>query len=55
MIPGAPLATPATTGTFAHVNSATVSGDDNRCRRQRRRPVPATTTAQAFIRQVDLG
>ncbi len=55
VIPGASLATPATTGTFAHVNSATVSGDDNSgAAGNADGPYSATTTAQAFIRQVDL-
>lgn len=54
-VPDASLATPATTGTFAHVNTATVTGDDGTgAAGNADGPYTATTTAQVFIRQIDL-
>ncbi len=54
-IPDVTLATATTTGTYAHVNTATVVGDDNSgAPGNLDGPYTATTTAQVFIRQIDL-
>ncbi len=54
-VPDASLATPATTGSFAHVNTATVTGEDGTgAAGNADGPYTATTTATAYIRRIDL-
>jgi fimbrial isopeptide formation D2 family protein/uncharacterized repeat protein (TIGR01451 family) len=53
--PDATLATVGTTGGFAHVNTATVTGEDNSgAAANADGPYTATATAQVFIRRADL-
>jgi fimbrial isopeptide formation D2 family protein/uncharacterized repeat protein (TIGR01451 family) len=53
--PDASLATVGTTGAYAHVNSATVTGDDNSgATANADGPYTATATAQVFIRRAEL-